>query len=201
MKALGLVAKARKKFKVTTDSNHKLPLAPNRLDQDFTATKSNEKWLTDITYIPTEEGWLYLCVFIDLFSRSIVGWSMNKRLKAELVTDALTMALYKRKFPKGVIIHSDRGSQYCAHKYQNMLEANKMLCSMSGKGCCYDNAAMESFFHTLKVELVHDMKYKSREEAKTSIAGYIECYYNRKRRHSAINYCIPEEYDNLMRAA
>jgi len=201
MKAIGLVAKARKKCKVTTDSNHKLPVAPNILDQNFSTEKANEKWLTDITYIPTQEGWLYLCVFIDLFSRAIVGWSMGKSLKAELVTDALTMALYKRKFPRGVIVHSDRGSQYCSNKYQKLLKANDLICSMSGKGCCYDNAAMESFFHTLKVELVHDEKYKSREEAKTSIASYIECYYNRKRRHSSINYCIPEEYDNLMRAA
>jgi len=169
MMALNLVAKARKKFKVTTDSCHKKPVAPNILEQDFTATKANQKWLSDITYISTQEGWLYLCVFIDLFSRSIVGWSMSKSLKAELVTNALTMALYKRKFPKGVIIHSDRGSQYCSDKYQNMLKANKLICSMSSKGCCYDNAAMESFFHTLKVELVHDEKYKSREEAKTSV--------------------------------
>lgn len=201
MMALNLVAKARKKFKVTTDSCHKKPVAPNILEQDFAASKANQKWLSDITYISTQEGWLYLCVFIDLFSRSIIGWSMSKSLKADLVTNALTMALYKRKFPKGVIVHSDRGSQYCSDKYQKMLLANKLLCSMSSKGCCYDNAAMESFFHTLKVELVHDEKYKSREEAKTSIASYIECYYNRKRRHSAINYCIPEEYDILFRVA
>lgn len=196
MKSLGLIAKARRKFKVTTDSNHHKPIAPNLLQQDFTATKQDKKWVSDITYIPTQEGWLYLCVFVDLYSRAVIGWSMSKRLKANLVTDALTMALFKRQFPTDVIVHSDRGVQYCSHAYQKLLQQNQLICSMSGKGCCYDNAAMESFFHTLKVELIHDENYQTREEAKTSIVEYIECYYNRKRRHSAIGYKIPIELEN-----
>jgi transposase InsO family protein len=195
MKHLNLVAKARRKFKVTTDSNHKLPIAANLLQQNFTATKPNQKWLTDITYIPTKEGWLYLCAFIDLYSRAVVGWSMADNLKTSLVEAALSMALFRRKFPREVIVHSDKGVQYCAKSYQQLLADNNLICSMSSVGCCYDNAAMESFFHTLKVELVHDEKYETREIAKTSIVEYIECYYNRKRRHSAINYMIPAEFE------
>jgi len=194
---LNLVPKAKRKFKVTTDSNHKNPVAKNILQQDFSATKPNQKWLTDITYIPTQEGWLYLCVFIDLYSRAIIGWSMSDRLKATLVEDALTMALFRRKFPTNVIVHSDRGVQYCSNGYQKLLAANSLICSMSSVGCCYDNAAMESFFHTLKVELVHDERYETREIGKTSIVEYIECYYNRKRRHSAINYMIPAEFEEV----
>ena len=195
MKAMGLIAKARKKFKVTTDSNHNKPIAENLLEQNFSASKMNEKWLTDITYIPTQQGWLYLCVFIDLYSRTIVGWSISDRIKSELVENALRMALFRRKFPTGVIVHSDRGSQYCSKGYQTLLSNNGLICSMSGKGCCYDNAAMESFFHTLKVELVHDENYETRQIARTSIVDYIECYYNRKRRHSAINYMIPYQME------
>jgi transposase InsO family protein len=197
MKHLNLVAKARRKFKVTTDSNHKLPIAANLLQQDFTAIKPNQKWLTDITYIPTKEGWLYLCVFIDLYSRAIIGWSMADNLKSSLVETALSMALFRRKFPSNVIVHSDKGVQYCSKSYQQLLTNNDLICSMSSVGCCYDNAAMESFFHTLKVELVHDERYETREIAKTSIVEYIECYYNRKRRHSAINYMIPAEFECL----
>lgn len=191
MHALGLIPKAKKKFKATTDSNHNHAVAPNLLEQNFTANQANEKWVTDITYIPTQEGWLYLCVFIDLYSRAVVGWSMSHRLKSTLVTDALMMALFKRGFPKQVIVHSDRGVQYCSHAYQKLLTKHQLVCSMSGKGCCYDNAAMESFFHTLKVELTHDENHQTREEARTSIVEYIECYYNRMRRHSSIGYQIP----------
>ena len=201
MNDMNLIAKARKKYKVTTDSNHNKQVAPNLLEQDFRATEPNEKWVSDITYIPTSEGWLYLCVFIDLFSRSVIGWPMSSRLKANLVTDALTMALFKRKFPSKVIVHSDRGSQYCSDKYQKLLNTNSLICSMSATGCCYDNAAMESFFHTLKVELVHRENYRSKNEASSSIAYYIEAYYNRKRRHSAINYNIPLLYESLAVAA
>ena len=156
LQAMGLIPKARRKFKATTDSDHQLPVTPNLLQQDFSASKSNEKWVSewvsDITYIKTDEGWLYLCVFIDLFSRQVIGWSMSKRIKRHLVCNALNMALFRRKFPTGVIVHSDRGSQYCSG----------LVCSMSAKGCCYDNAACESFFHTLKVELVHDEHYQTR---------------------------------------
>jgi putative transposase len=201
MHAMGLVAKARRKFKVTTDSNHSKPVAENIIKQNFQADNPNEKWLTDITYIPTQEGWLYLCVFIDLHSRAVIGWSMDQRMKSSLIENALTMALFRRKFPQGVIVHSDKGSQYCSNTYQAMLKANGLICSMSGVGCCYDNAAMESFFHTLKVELVHDENYKTREKAKSSIVEYMECYYNRKRRHSAINYMIPEQFEkHLLKA-
>ncbi|WP_212789131.1 IS3 family transposase [Francisella halioticida] len=156
IKLLGLQAKASKKYKVTTNSDHDKKVAGNLLDQDFDAQDINQKWVTDITYIPTQEGWLYLCVIIDLFSRVVIGWSMDKRMKAEIVCNTLNMALFRRDFPTGVIIHSDRGTQYCSEKFQNLISDNWLLSSMSSKGCCYDNAACESFFGTLKVELVHD---------------------------------------------
>lgn len=161
MKQLKLVAKARRKFKITTDSSHKLPIAANIIQQNFTADKPNQKWLTDITYIPTNEGWLYLCAFIDVYSRAVIGWSMSDNLKSSLVENALSMALFRRKFPRGVIVHSDKGVQYCSKSYQQLLSNNDLICSMSSVGCCYDNAAMESFFHTLKVELVHDERYET----------------------------------------
>lgn len=201
MKSLNLVAKARRKFKVTTDSNHDKPVAENLLKQNFSAKSANEKWVTDITYIPTKEGWLYLCVFIDLYSRAVIGWSMDKRMKSDLVENALKMALFRRKFPEEVIVHSDRGSQYCSENYQKLLSNNNLKCSMSATGCCYDNAAMESFFHSLKVELVHDENYSTKQEAKLSIVEYMECYYNRKRRHSSINYKTPTEFEMLKEAA
>lgn len=196
MASMELVAKATRKFKATTDSNHGKAVSKNLLNQEFTAAYPNQKWVSDITYIPTKEGWLYLCVFIDLYSRSVIGWSMSNRMKADLVVDALTMALFRRKFPTGVIVHSDQGSQYVSKKYQKLLKANGLICSMSGVGCCYDNAPSESFFHSLKVELVHDEHYQTRELAKSSIVEYIECYYNRKRRHSTIKYEIPHFYDS-----
>lgn len=197
MRILNLVPKAKRRFKMTTDSHHKYPVAENILQQDFNASKPNQKWVTDITYIPTQEGWLYLCVFIDLYSRSVIGWSMSDGLKADFVEDALIMALFRRRFPEGVIVHSDRGVQYCSMGYQHLLRVNNLICSMSSVGYCYDNAAMESFFHTLKVELIHDENYETREEARTSIVEYLECYYNRQRRHSAINYRIPAELEEM----
>jgi len=197
MKALNLVAKATKKFKVTTNSNHGKPVAENILKQDFSATKPNQKWVSDITYIQTAEGWLYLCVFIDLYSRLVIGWSMSHRMDSKLIENALVMALFKRKFPKGVIVHSDRGSQYCSRSYQKLLAANGLICSMSSVGCCYDNAACESFFHTLKVEMIYWENYLTRVVAKTSVVEYIECYYNRKRRHSTINYMSPADLEKM----
>ena len=195
MQALGLQAIQAKKFKVTTDSNHDRPVAANLLQQDFTAEEPNHKWVSDITYIWTREGWLYLAVVMDLYSRAIIGLSMNKRMTQQLVCDALTMALFRRGFPKEVIVHSDQGSQYCSKKYQLLLKLNKLVCSMSRKGCCYDNAAMESFFHTLKIELVYCEFYITRQQARQSIFEYIEIYYNRQRRHSTIDNQIPMQYE------
>ena len=193
MKAMGLKAVAKKKFKVTTDSEHSLPVYKNILSRDFTTTSINQKWCCDITYIHTKEGWLYLAVVIDLYSRAVIGWSMGKRMKKSLVCDALMMALFKRKFPKNVIVHSDRGSQYCSIKYQNIIRDYRLVGSMSRKANCWDNAIAESFFHTLKVELIHECVYKTRGQARLSIFQYLEGYYNNRRMHSAINYMTPNE--------
>ncbi len=197
MRALRLKAIQAKKFKVTTDSNHSKPVAPDLIEQDFSAAAPNQKWTSDITYVWTDEGWLYLAVVMDLYSRAIVGWSMNRRMTQQLVCDALTMALFRRHFPKGTIIHSDRGSQYCSKRYQRLIKSNRLRCSMGRKANCYDNAAMESFFHTLKVELVHREKYVTRRIATFRIFEYIETYYNRQRRHSAIGYEIPMQFEKI----
>ncbi len=191
MQAQGLRAIQRKKFKVTTDSNHDRPVAEDLIEQVFTASRPNEKWVSDISYVWTDEGWLYLAVVMDLYSRAVIGWSMNRQMTQQLVIDALTMALFRRGFPKGTIIHSDRGSQYCAAAYQRLIKVNELRCSMGRRANCYDNAAMESFFHTLKVELVHHHRFTSRAVARRAIFEYIESYYNRRRRHSAIGNQIP----------
>jgi putative transposase len=191
MKCLGLKAKAKKKFKVTTDSKHDLPIAPNVLNRDFTANSINEKWAGDITYIWTNEGWLYLAVVIDLYSRAVIGWSIQATMTRKLISDALMMALKRRNFPRGMIFHSDRGSQYCSYDYQKLLKQYGLICSMSRKGNCWDNAVSESFFHTLKTELVYSEQYATRENAKLSIFQYIEGYYNRVRRHSTIGSISP----------
>ena len=188
---MNLKAIAKKKFKVTTDSEHTKPIYDNILNRDFTTTKINQKWCGDISYVRTEEGWMYLVVIIDLHSRAVIGWSMESSMTKDLVCNALIMALFKRKFPSRVIIHSDRGSQYCSDKYRKLIKYNKLIGSMSRKGNCWDNAIAESFFHTLKVELVHENRYKTIEEAKSSIFRYIEQYYNRTRLHSAIDYKAP----------
>ena len=195
MKVLNLKALAKKEFKVTTDSEHSKPVFENILNRDFNTTQINQKWAGDITYIATDEGWLYLAVIIDLHSRAVIGWSMNKRMTKQLVCDALIMALFKRKFPKNIIVHTDRGSQYCSNKYRTIIKNNKLIGSMSRKGNCWDNAISESFFHTLKVELVHQQKYLTRQEAKSSIFQYIEGYYNPKRMHSSIDYKTPNEVE------
>ena len=184
---------------MTTNSKHKLPVHENALGRDFTALKPNWRWVSDITYIPTREGWLYLAVIMDLFSRKIIGWSMDARLKEALTLDALKMALFRRKVTSGLLLHSDRGSQYVAASYQALLTENDIICSMSRKGNCWDNAAMESFFHTLKTEFVHHEQFLTREEAKFKIFEYIEVFYNRQRRHSAIDYRSPNEFE-LMQA-
>lgn len=195
MKENGIQAKHKKKFKATTDSNHKLPVAKNRLKRDFETSKPNQVWVSDITYIRTDEGWLYLAAFIDLYSRKVVGWSMSERMTADLVVNAFRMALFrqKRKAPK--MVHSDRGSQYASEVFRKELKAHGCKRSMSRKGDCWDNAVAESFFGTLKTELVHHEKYKTREEARLNIFDYIETFYNRRRLHSYLNYLSPEEFE------
>ena len=193
-----LFAKQSRKFKMsTTDSSHPYPTAPNLLDQDFTANRPNEKWLGDITYIPTAEGWLYLAVILDLYSRRIVGWAMSDSLERHLVIAALQMAVKMRQPPPGLLHHSDRGSQYASDDYQALLTHYQMRCSMSRTGNCYDNAPMESFFGTLKTELVHHCHYQTKAEAKSDIFEYIEVFYNRFRRHSALAYQSPVNFEKL----
>jgi transposase InsO family protein len=179
----------------TTDSNHDQPVAPNILDREFQAELPNQKWCCDITYITTDEGFLYLAGVIDLCSRKIIGWSMDDHLRTELCTDALDMAIRSRRPGEDLIHHSDRGVQYASSDYQRLLQSHNICVSMSGVGDCYDNAAMESFWGTLKTELVYHRKYRTREEARQSIFKYIECWYNRRRRHSAIGYKSPEQFE------
>ena len=189
---LGLKALAKRKWKATTDSKHVLPVADNLLNRDFSASAPNQKWVTDITYVATREGWLYLATVMDLYSRSIIGWSLHDRLESPLIIEALEMALRRRKFPTGVLVHSDRGSQYCSDAYQKLLKKSGLICSMSRAGECWDNAAMESFYHSLKTELIHFVTgFATRSEATTLIVEYIENYYNTVRRHSAIDYRAP----------
>ena len=195
MRAQGWRAKAAKKFKATTNSNHKLPVAPNLLQQDFSAQQPNQKWVSDITYIWTEEGWLYLAVVMDLYSRMIVGWSMSARMTSSLVIDALQMAIWRRKNPQGVILHSDRGSQYCSHDYQKLLVDHGFICSMSKRGDCYDNASMESWNHSFKVEAIQGEKFTTRDNAKNHVFDYIDVYYNRKRLHSGLGYLSPVYFE------
>lgn len=191
-------AKAARRFKATTNSNHKLPVAPNLLQQNFSASKPNEKWVSDMTYIWTEEGWLYLAVVMDLYSRKVVGWSMSERMTSTLVIDALEMAIWHRKKPRGVIIHSDRGSQYCSYDYQRLLSDNGFICSMSKRGDCYDNASMESWNHSFKVEAIHGEKFSTRTYAKNHVFEYIDIYYNRKRLHSRLGYLSPVCFEAQM---
>lgn len=192
---LGLRAKAARKFKATTQSRHNLPVAANLLAQDFKASAPNQKWAGDITYLWTDEGWLYLAVVLDLYSRRVIGWAMSERMTAQLVCDALQMALFRRKQPRGVIVHSDRGSQYCSHDYQALLKANGLHCSMSAKGNCYDNACSESFFHSLKVEAIHGERFTSRAKMREMVFEYIEVDYNRHRLHSTLGYQSPEAFE------
>jgi transposase InsO family protein len=192
----GLRAKAARKFKATTNSRHSLPVAPNLLQQNFTATAPNQKWVGDITYLSTGEGWLYLAVVIDLYSRRVIGWAMSERMTAALVCDALQMALWRRKHPSGAIVHSDRGSQYCSADYQRLLSEHDLTCSMSAKGNCYDNACAETFFHSLKVEAIHGEHFPTRESMRHQVFEYIELDYNRQRRHSAIGFMSPEAFES-----
>ena len=195
LKRQGLRAKAAKKFKATTNSKHNLPVAQNLLNQDFSASAPNQKWVGDITYLATDEGWLYLAVVIDLYSRLVIGWAMSERMTAELACDARRMALWRRHRPQGVIVHSDRGSQYCSNAYQKIIRAHELLCRMSAKGNCYDNACAESFFHSMKVELVHGERFATRERMRQQVFEYIEVDYNRNRRHSANGYLSPAVFE------
>ena len=196
MRQLGLRSKRVRKFvPSTTDSKHAHPIAPNSLGREFRAERPNQKWVTDITYIETGEGWLYVAAVLDLYSRKIVGWSMAEHLRAELVLDALSMALARRRPGAGLLHHSDRGVQYACDAYRRMLKENAIECSMSRTGNCYDNAVMESFWSTLKTELVYHEDYATRKQARHSIFEYMEAFYNRIRMHSSIGYVSPEAFE------
>ncbi len=201
MAAAGLACKTKRKFIATTNSNHELPIAPNFLDRQFTMQQPDQAYVGDITYIYTLEGWLYLAVVIDLYSRQVVGWSMAEHMRAKLVNDALLMAVWKRKPSKGLIWHTDRGSQYASDSHRALLKEHGITQSMSRKGNCWDNAVSESFFHTLKTELVHHQHYQTRAEAKQDIFEYIEVFYNRERIHSANNYLSPVDYELQLKSA
>jgi transposase InsO family protein len=196
MRLNGVGARRRTRYKVTTKVDAQLPVAPNLLARDFTADRPNVKWLADITYLDTYEGWLYLAAVMDVYSRRIVGWSMHTRLKTALVEDALRMALGQRAHDDKLLHHSDRGSQYTSDDYQTLLAQAQITPSMSGTGNCYDNAMMESFFATLKTECA-DHRFASRAEARQAIFEFIEVWYNRHRRHSALNYLTPAEFEAL----
>lgn len=196
MREESIVARSRRRFRMTTtDSSHDHPIASNLLDRKFDAPAPNCKWCCDITYVPTDEGWLYLAAVIDLCSRRIVGWAMGDHLRAELCLEALEMAVEQRRPGRDLLHHSDRGVQYACDAYRTYLQRCGMRASMSRSGNCYDNAAMESFYSTLKMELIHRQHYRTRAEARGSIFEYIEVFYNRQRRHSAIGYQSPESFE------
>jgi transposase InsO family protein len=201
MRINGIRSKRKRKFKVTTHSKHKRPVASNLIKRDFTAPKTDRLWTSDITYIRTQEGWLYLAVFLDVFSRRIVGWSMSRRITDDLVINAFNQAWLHRQPLPGLIVHSDRGSQYCSHSFKELLDTNRYRQSMSSTGNCYDNAITESFFATLKTELIYDERYRTRNEARRSIFKYIEMFYNRNRIHSALGGLSPEQYEQFKYAA
>jgi putative transposase len=195
MRSRGMKASTTKKFRQTTDSNHSHPVAENLLNQAFDREKPDQVWVADLTYVSTREGWLYLACVLDLYSRKIVGWSMSSRMTKELVLSAMEMALLRRRPEADLMHHSDRGSQYASEAFQQLLQDENIVCSMSRKGNCYDNAVMESFFASLKKELVYQEDYWTREEARRSIFEYIETFYNQERLHSALGYVSPNEYE------
>jgi putative transposase len=192
---LGIRCKQKKKFKATTDSSHKFPVADNILGQQFKVTEPNKVWTSDITYVPTDEGWLYLAGHKDLFSGNIVGYAMGERLTRNLVSQSLIRAMTSKRPPRGLIHHSDRGSQYCSHEYRAILDRFGLTASMSRKGNCYDNAPMESFWGTLKQELIHHHRYRTRREAMQDITEYIEIFYNRQRRQARLGFLSPVVYE------
>jgi len=195
MREHGIAAKTKRRFRCTTDSNHNRPVAENLVDRHFEPEAPNQVWTTDITYIPTREGWLYLAAVEDLYSRRIVGWSMSERIDSRLVVDALEMAVSGQLPGDDLVAHSGRGSQYASEHYQGLLASHGITCSMSRRANCWDNAPMESFFASLKKELVHDEDYATRAEARASLFEYIEVFYNRIRRHSSLGYRSPAEYE------
>jgi len=199
MAAADLSCKTKRKFRVTTDSKHDQPISPNLLQRQFSVIQPDKYWVGDITYIPTKEGWLYLATVIDLYSRQIIGWSMADNMKVKLVNDALTMALFQRKPKRGLIWHSDRGSQYASTSHRAILKDHGIIQSMSRKGDCWDNAVAESFFHTLKTELTNHYQFNNQQEAKNVIFEYIEVFYNRIRIHSANDYLAPVEFEQRNR--
>jgi putative transposase len=199
MRIHGIMSRYKRKYKTTTDSRHVLPVASNLLNRQFNVNTPNQVWVSDITYIPTQEGWLYLATTLDLYSRKIVGWAMDERMQKGLVIRALQMALHNRQpSPLQRLMHpSDRGSQYASKLFQKLLKVNDIRCSMSRKGNCWDNAVAESFFRTLKEERVHQQRYKTRDDAKQSIFEYIEVFYNQKRLHSSLGYMSPDQFERV----
>lgn len=195
MRQNGISVVRTRKHKVTTDSNHKFNIVPNLLNRDFTAAKPNQKWVVDISYVWTQEGWLYLAVALDLYSRRVIGWAVSNRMKRDLAIRALEMAIALRRPAKGCIHHSDRGSQYCSHDYQKILREHGFKASMSGKGNCYDNAAMETFFKTIKAELIWRHSWQTRRAAEIAIFEYINGFYNPRRRHSALGWKSPLAFE------
>jgi transposase InsO family protein len=195
MQKAGIRAKMKKRFKITTKVNPDAKAAPNLLQQDFKASLPNQRWVADITYVSTAQGWLYVAAIVDLFSRYVVGLAMNETMTTELISDALKQAVTHRKPDRGLTHHSDKGCQYTSQKFNELLEKYGMIASNSGTGNCYDNAAMESFFHTLKTEHIYFENYQTREQAKQSIFEYVEVFYNRKRRHSTLGYLSPADFE------
>jgi putative transposase len=195
MRQHGIVSKHKRKFRVTTNSVHSYPVAENLLQRQFYASEPGQCWVSDITYIPTRGGWLYLATTLDLFHRKVIGWAMDRWITRRLVIDSLNMAIKEGGLKSGLIHHSDRGAQYASNEFQALLKANAIQCSMSRKGNCWDNAVAESFFHTLKVELFRGKIYNTRQEAKTAIFEYIEVFYNRERRHSYLGYLSPVDFE------
>jgi putative transposase len=193
----GLIAKAHRKTRATTNSNHDHPVALNLLNRQFDVKQPNKVWVMDITYLATNEGWLYLAIVLDLYSRMVVGWSISKRMNKELVIDALETAIKRRNPSPRLICHSDRGSQYCSHAYQNLLQEHGFICSMSRKGECQDNACAETFFHSMKVEWIYGEPLKSRYRMRKEVREYIEVFYNRQRLHSNNGYLSPSDFERV----